>query len=64
MKVMKNAKTTETVDPYDQFEQWLLKQPFWVQDAAWRLYNKRPIDDLQIQLYAQMCIDQIQKKAG
>ena len=62
MKVMKNAKTTETVDPYDQFEQWLLKQPFWVQDAAWRLYNKRPIDDLQIQLYAQMCIDQIQKK--
>ena len=48
--------------PYDQFEQWLVKQPFWVQDATWRLYNKRPIDDSQIGLYAQMCLDQTQNK--
>lgn len=49
-------------NPYDQFEQWLVKQPFWVQDATWRLYNKRPIDDSQIGLYAQMCLDQTQNK--
>lgn len=48
--------------PYDQFEKWLVKQPFWVQDATWRLYNKRSIDDSQIGLYAQMCLDQTQNK--
>ena len=47
-------------NPYDQFEKWLAKQPFWVQDATWRLYNKHPIDDSQISLYAQMCLDQTQ----
>ncbi len=49
-------------NPYDQFEQWLAKQPFWAQDATWRLYNKSPIVDSQIGLYVQMCLDQTQDK--
>lgn len=48
--------------PYDQFLSWLENQPYWLQDATWRLYNKRPIDDSQIKRYAQMCIEQAQNE--
>lgn len=58
-----NTKTSVIESPYDQFGQWVIKQPFWVQDAVWRLYNKRPIDDSKIHEYAQMCLDQLQNKA-
>ena len=27
-------------EAYSRFGEWLKKQPFWIQDAAWRLYNK------------------------
>lgn len=49
-----------TEKPYDQFLSWLENQPYWLQDATWRLYNKRSIDDAQIKRYAQMCLDQAQ----
>ena len=38
------------------------KQPFWIQDAAWRLYNKEEIDDKKIDEYISMCMLQLQKK--
>ncbi len=61
---MKDAKDKVTKqNPYDQFDQWLVKQPFWVQDATWRLYNQRPIDDNQILRYVQMCLDEAQGKS-
>ena len=49
-----------TEKSYDQFLSWLENQPYWLQDATWRLYNKRSIDDAQIKRYAQMCLDQAQ----
>ena len=52
-----------TEDAYRQFEEWLQKQPYWIQDAAWYLYNKQLIDDKKIDEYIQMCILQAQKKA-
>ena len=47
---------------YIQFGEWLKKQPCWLQDATWRIYNNQKVDDLQISAYVQMCIDEIQKK--
>ena len=47
---------------YSQFGEWLKKQPFWIQDAAWRLYNKEEIDDKKIDEYISMCMLQLQKK--
>lgn len=47
---------------YSQFGEWLKKQPFWIQDAAWRLYNKEEIDDKKIDEYISMCMLQSQKK--
>lgn len=49
-------------NPYVQFSQWLLKQPYWLQDATWRLYNNQPIDENRIASYARMCIDQSEGK--
>ena len=49
-------------DAYRQFEEWLQKQPYWIQDAAWHLYNKQHIDDKKIDEYIQMCILQAQKR--
>lgn len=56
-------KVNKVMNPYEQFGQWLEKQPYWVQDAAWRLYHKQPIDETQVNQYVQMCIDQAQKKS-
>lgn len=47
---------------YSQFGEWLEKQPFWIQDAAWRLYNKEEIDDKKIDEHISMCMLQLQKK--
>ena len=47
---------------YSQFGEWLKKQPFWIQDASWRLYNKEEIDDKKIDEYISMCMLQSQKK--
>ncbi|MBF1645964.1 MAG: hypothetical protein HXO50_10090, partial [Prevotella sp.] len=46
---------------YDQFEKWLMKQPFWLQDATYRIYTGKAIDEEQINRYANMCIDQNKK---
>ena len=45
-------------EAYIQFGKWLNDQPFWLQDAAWRMYTGEKIDDEQIKIYAEMCIDQ------
>lgn len=46
-------------EAYTQFENWLTGQPFWIQDATWRMYNGKKIDDEQIKIYAEMCIAQV-----
>ena len=45
-------------EAYLQFGQWLAKQPWWLQDATWRIYHNHVIDDKQIDQYVQMCISQ------
>lgn len=47
---------------YEQFADWLNKQPYWLQDAVWRMYNNKQIDDKQIDVYVEMCINQVQNK--
>lgn len=49
-------------EAYRQFGEWLQRQPFWIQDAAWRLYNKQEIDEKKIDEYILLCIRQNQKK--
>lgn len=49
-------------DPYIQFEEWLEEQPYWLQDACFRIYNGLSIDDQQIEKYANMCISQVKKE--
>lgn len=56
-----NIRTT-TVDAYTQFEKWLSEQPYWLQDATYRIYHGLEIDDTVISLYADMCIAQAKKK--
>lgn len=57
-----DTNNSKVENPYNQFEQWLQNQPCWLQDATWRLYNKQPIDDSQINKYVQMCLDEAQNK--
>lgn len=54
---MVNVEET-TNEACTQFGKWLSTQPFWLQDATWRIYNNKKIDDEQIKLYANMCIEQ------
>ena len=44
---------------YQQFMEWLKKQPAWLQDATWRIFNGKKIDNVQIGKYADMCIAQM-----
>lgn len=44
---------------YLQFMEWLKKQPAWLQDATWRIFNGKKIDSAQIGKYADMCIAQV-----
>ncbi len=51
----------EGKNAYDQFEKWLKKQPFWLQDATYRIYTGKVIDEEQINRYSDMCIAQNRK---
>lgn len=55
---MSAVATDTTSEAYNQFGKWLLEQPFWLQDATYRIYTAKKIDDEQIKLYAEMCIAQ------
>lgn len=50
-------------EAYAQFESWLGVQPYWLQDAAWRIYHGLKIEDTQIAAYADMCIAQVKKES-
>ena len=56
------ANTQSREDAYSQFEAWLGEQPYWLQDAAWRIYHGQEIDDKQISIYADMCIAQARQE--
>lgn len=56
-----NIRTTPG-DVYNQFEKWLNEQPYWTQDAAYRIYHGLEIDDAVISLYVDMCISQTKKE--
>lgn len=47
---------------YAAFYKWLCEQPLWLQDAAWRIYNNRIITDAQIEIYADMCLKEVEKE--
>lgn len=51
-----------SIDAYSQFEDWLSDQPFWLQDAAYRIYHGLEIGEEQISSYADMCILQANKQ--
>ncbi|MFU9921780.1 AAA family ATPase [Fannyhessea vaginae] len=55
---MTKKVSDNTNDAYEQFGKWLIKQPFWLQDATYRIYTGKTIDEKQIDRYADMCIDQ------
>lgn len=59
---MAESITTNGIDAYAQFEKWLDEQPYWLQDAAYRIYHGQPIDEDQIADYAMMCV--VQSKKG
>lgn len=47
---------------YQQFIDWIKKQPAWLKDATWRIYNGKNIDNIQIEKYADMCIAESEGK--
>lgn len=49
-------------DAYLGFEQWLLEQPYWLQDAAWHIYHGVAIDEAKISEYVDMCVAQGKKE--
>ena len=55
---MSGVQSATTSEAYAQFGKWLIEQPYWLQDAAWRIYSGKEIDDAQIKLYAEMCVAQ------
>ena len=59
---MAEILTTDIIDAYAQFENWLCEQPCWLQDAAYRIYHGQPIDQEQIEAYMAMCIAQAKKE--
>lgn len=54
-------KTTKEM-AYEQFDRWLLEQPYWLQDATYKIYHGTVIDDSQIDKYADLCIIQAKKE--
>ena len=50
------------IEAYSQFEKWLNEQPYWLQDATYRIYHSQPIEQQQIIDYANMCISQSKKE--
>lgn len=59
---MTNIKKT-IHEAYTQLGKWVNEQPFWLQDAAWRIYSNKRIDDEQIKIYVEMCIAQSKNDA-
>lgn len=59
---MAESTKKTSMDAYTQFEQWLGEQPYWLQDAAYRIYHGQPIDQEQIEAYMAMCIAQAKKE--
>ena len=55
---MSGVQSSATIEAYAQFGKWLIEQPYWLQDAAWRIYSGKEIEDAQIKLYAEMCVAQ------
>ena len=55
--------TITKTEYYHQFEEWINKQPYWLQDAAWRIYHGEEIGEEQIACYVDMCISQVNKKS-
>ena len=53
---MAESMRNNRIDAYNQFKKWLDEQPFWLQDAAYRIYHGLPIEDKQILEYVDMCI--------
>lgn len=49
-------------DAYAQFRKWLGEQPYWLQDAAYRIYRGQKIEDKQIQTHVEMCVAEISKE--
>ncbi|HHW94485.1 MAG TPA: ATP-binding protein [Mogibacterium sp.] len=49
----------KTIRAYIDFSEWLIEQPYWLQDAAWNIYNGKDIDNNKINKYVDFCIDQI-----
>ena len=59
---MAESTINNKIDAYAQFEKWLSEQPYWLQDAAYRIYHNMPIDDMQISKYADLCVSQVKKE--
>ncbi|MBQ5708289.1 MAG: hypothetical protein IIV69_08465 [Peptococcaceae bacterium] len=47
---------------YEKFYSWLCEQPLWLQDAAWRVYNRVKIDDKTIAEYVSVCISEAKRE--
>lgn len=47
---------------YIELSEWLVEQPYWLQDAAWNIYNGKEIDDSKINNYVKFCVNQVQKQ--
>lgn len=48
-------------DAYTQFGHWVAQQPYWLQDATYRIYHGIKIADAQISTYADLCVSQAKK---
>ncbi len=59
---MTESIAQNNIDAYAEFEKWLGEQPYWLQDATYRIYHGFAIDEAQISSYADMCIMQIRKE--
>ncbi len=60
---MVESINNNSINAYTQFEKWLSEQPYWLQDATYRIYHGLAIDEEQISLYADMCIAQTRKES-
>lgn len=59
---MSESASKNNIDAYAQFEKWLGDQPYWLQDATYRIYHGQPIEQEQIIEYAAMCVAQAKKE--
>ena len=59
---MPESMNNKSADIYAQFNQWLDSQPYWLQDATYRIFNGLDIGESQLSIYVDMCISQAQKQ--